>query len=252
METRPSNTSGTIPVPPLVSGSDDDRISNSGNVGEVTNAKYTLPKNANRVQPCQPDFVRDLILLAEFDEISGPRPLMTIPRKAHSWMDLDSFVLRIMTVDFQANTSGGGGSSNNHGSGNRNASGAHHTTKFRVIEDSQVMLSEPVVGVSAYIRHFTLYDVQARGFVRPMCLCYVTSDTNKVLKYFTQISNDFAKVCRLLKYGNQYKFLSDLDYQQSHVRHTLDLLTSVSSAIASTLASANGAGNEEGEGKTSR
>lgn len=129
-------------------------------------------------------------------------------------MDLDSFSLRIMTVDLQQTMS----------SSMVGSSGANENSKFRVVEDSQVMLSDPQLRIAAYVRHFTLYDIRARGFVRPMCLCYVTSDTNKILKYFSQLSNDFAKVCHLLKYGNQYKFLSDIDVQQHSIRRTLELL----------------------------
>lgn len=56
----------------------------------------------------------------------------------------------------------------------------------QVNKDSQIMLtvSQVTFGsdvkVTAYVRHFTLYDLPARGFVRPMCLCYITAAGDKV------------------------------------------------------------------------
>ena len=39
---------------------------------------------------------------AEFDEITGPRPLMTIPSVVSNQFNQDDFCLRIMAVDFQS------------------------------------------------------------------------------------------------------------------------------------------------------
>ena len=39
---------------------------------------------------------------------------------------------------------------------------------FRIMDDSQVVLSEPGSAIHAYIHYFSLCDLQARGFVRPV------------------------------------------------------------------------------------
>eukprot|EP00038_Savillea_parva_P010779 m.192704 g.192704 ORF g.192704 m.192704 type:complete len:798 (-) comp18728_c0_seq1:123-2516(-) len=155
----------------------------------------------------------DLILLAEFDEVTGPRPLSWIPRHADSWLDLDQFAVKIMSVDTNTASGRDGGS-------------------FTVNEDSQIMLTvsqvsfDADVKVTAYVRHFTLYDLPARGFVRPMCLCYITASSDKILKYFKELSSALFKACRLMKFGNQYKFLADLDERSTALQHTAELLTS--------------------------
>ena len=64
-----------------------------------------------------------------------------------------------MSVDYQSQLSAGG--------------------KFTITEDTQVvMCAEGDSGWHAYVHYMTLFDINARGFVRPFCLCFVT--TNKV------------------------------------------------------------------------
>ena len=40
----------------------------------------------------------------------------------------------------------------------------------------------------------TLFDLHARGFVRPLCLSYLTSDPQKVMAHFEELSIEFSKV----------------------------------------------------------
>ena len=40
----------------------------------------------------------------------------------------------------------------------------------------------------------TLYDINARGFVRPICLSFITSDPDKVMANFEELCREFSKV----------------------------------------------------------
>lgn len=44
-------------------------------------------------------FDKDFILLAEFCELEGPKPIFTIPAIMHSTFNLNTFAVRIMSVD---------------------------------------------------------------------------------------------------------------------------------------------------------
>lgn len=218
--------------------------------------------------------MRDVIVLAEFDELTGPRPLecwphnrtnrvsstnlsqidntfdnvsrtsdvgpvnggisgidasLTSPATPSSSaqlpetpkqrpevpeFDLDALILRIMTVDLQSVASVG------------------EQNRFRITEDSQVILSEKSPTMFAFVHHFVLHDLNARGFVRPHCLIYITNDEDKLLKYYTRLSADFTKTCRLLKYGNQCNFVKDLDQREQDLVHTLGLLSEETHEIA--------------------
>jgi guanine nucleotide exchange protein SMCR8 len=57
------------------------------------------------------------------------------------------------------------------------------------------VLQTPVIpGVHAYVHYFTLYDIHARGFVRPMCLAFVSRDRSKLEKEFLNLRENFLKV----------------------------------------------------------
>ena len=64
-------------------------------------------------------------------------------------------------------------------------------------------------GLHAYVHYFTLYDERARGFVRPMCLAYVSRDARKLQKYFLQIQKEFCLVSIQVK-----RIISELNNQQ--------------------------------------
>ena len=40
----------------------------------------------------------------------------------------------------------------------------------------------------------TLYDINARGFVRPICLSFITSDPDKIMANFEELCREFSKV----------------------------------------------------------
>ncbi|CAB1350382.1 unnamed protein product, partial [Coregonus sp. 'balchen'] len=106
-------------------------------------------------------FTKDFILISEFSEQVGPQPLLTIPDdpKVFGTFDLNYFSLRIMSVDYQAS----------------------------FVEDSRVVLGDSKEGAFAYVHHLTLYDLEARGFVRPFCMAYVSADERKIMGQFQEM-----------------------------------------------------------------
>ncbi|XP_008820176.1 guanine nucleotide exchange protein SMCR8 [Nannospalax galili] len=159
-------------------------------------------------------FSRDFILISEFSEQVGPQPLLTIPNdtKVFGTFDLNYFSLRIMSVDYQASFMG-------HPPGSA-------YPKLNFVEDSKVVLGDSKEGAFAYVHHLTLYDLEARGFVRPFCMAYISADQHKIMQQFQELSSEFSKASECLKMGNRKAFagelekkLKDLDYTRT-VLHT--------------------------------
>ncbi|XP_068099629.1 guanine nucleotide exchange protein SMCR8 [Hyperolius riggenbachi] len=155
-------------------------------------------------------FSRDFILISEFSEQVGPQPLLTIPDdpRVRGTFDLNYFSLRIMSVDYQASFVG-------HPPGSS-------YPKLNFVEDSKVVLGDSKEGAFAYVHHLTLYDLEARGFVRPFCMAYISTDEDKIMQQFLHLSGDFSKASDCLKTGNRKAFagelekkLKDLDYTRS-------------------------------------
>ncbi|XP_053327486.1 guanine nucleotide exchange protein SMCR8 [Spea bombifrons] len=162
-------------------------------------------------------FSRDFILISEFSEQVGPQPLLTIPddQRVQGVFDLNYFSLRIMSVDYQASFVG-------HPPGSS-------YPKLNFVEDSKVVLGDSKEGAFAYVHHLTLYDLEARGFVRPFCMAYISTDEEKIMQQFLELSNDFSKASDCLKTGNRKAFanelekkLKDLDYTRSVLQAHLE------------------------------
>ena len=49
------------------------------------------------------------------------------------------------------------------------------------------------------MQYFTLYDIKARGFVRPFCFWYVSKDHVKIDKNVSKFAAEFDKVLYLLQ-----------------------------------------------------
>ncbi|XP_045595703.1 guanine nucleotide exchange protein SMCR8 isoform X2 [Procambarus clarkii] len=142
---------------------------------------------------------QDIILLAEFSEIEGPIPLLTIPQTPSLQIDLNEFVVKVLSTDY-LNTSG----------------------EFRVYEDTQMVQQDINPGVHVYVHYFTLYDVRARGFVRPMCLSYISSDSRKLLHYFSQLRQHFILATECLKLSNLEWFSKEMGGLVRDLEYTKD------------------------------
>ncbi|XP_066517748.1 guanine nucleotide exchange protein smcr8b [Hoplias malabaricus] len=179
-------------------------------------------------------FDKDFILIAEFSEQVGPQPLLTIPdtNKACGSFDLNHFSLRIMSVDYQTSLTG---------------PGAPCYPKLNFVEDSKVVLGDSREGTYAYVHHLTLYDLEARGFVRPFCMAYVSSQEDKIMRYFSQLSAEFSKASECLKTGNRKNFANELDKKLGDLEYTrLVLLREIRREKLNTLHSSEANGCEGG------
>ncbi|TTF71942.1 Guanine nucleotide exchange protein smcr8b [Bagarius yarrelli] len=125
-------------------------------------------------------FDKDFILISEFSEQVGPQPLLTIPEDAKTCGMFDL----------------------NHFS-------------LRIIGAGQ-----SGEGAYAYVHHLTLYDLEARGFVRPFCLVYVSSEEEKIMHHFRQLSAEFTKASECLKTGNRKNFAIEVDKKLSDLEYT--------------------------------
>ena len=52
-------------------------------------------------------------------------------------------------------------------------------------------------GLSAVVRYITLHDIRARGFVRPLCISYLTWDRRKLDTCLHHIRQKMKEVCIL-------------------------------------------------------
>jgi len=165
-----------------------------GNENLTISVKITNETAAIR-RPRRSSFRDDFILVSEFSELEGPIPLFILPDKCSIDKGfINSIVLRMMSVDYQSNKSvpiiGSEPSSN---------------------EDTQVFLDHPLENAFSYVYHFTLFDIYARGFVRPICMSFVTHEKSKIINHFTEFSERFSKIANLLKQGNREVYESDVN-----------------------------------------
>ncbi|XP_031176515.1 guanine nucleotide exchange protein smcr8a [Sander lucioperca] len=157
-------------------------------------------------------FTKDFILISEFSEQVGPQPLLTIPDdpKVCGTFDLNYFSLRIMSVDYQASFVG-----HPPGSG---------YPRLSFVEDSRVVLGDSKEGAFAYVHHLTLYDLEARGFVRPFCMAYVSADERKIMLQFQELSLRFSQASESLKAGNRRAFAKELQRKLRDLEYTHSVL----------------------------
>ncbi|XP_048848092.1 guanine nucleotide exchange protein smcr8a [Brienomyrus brachyistius] len=157
-------------------------------------------------------FSKDFILISEFSEQVGPQPLLTIPDDPEIFgtFDLNYFSLRIMSVDYQASFVG-------------HLPGCGYP-KINFVEDSKVVLGDSKEGAFAYVHHLTLYDLEARGFVRPFCMAYISSDEKKIMQQLQELSSEFSKASESLKAGNRKAFADELEKKLKDLEYTRAVL----------------------------
>ncbi|KAF9186782.1 Guanine nucleotide exchange protein smcr8 [Haplosporangium sp. Z 767] len=118
--------------------------------------------------------------------------------------DIHEFVLRITSVDQQVREMSEG---------------------FRIPEDIEVHISDTEKGYWAYVHHFTLFDINARGFVRPFCMSYITRDPYKIMAHYEDMRHKFSKAALYFKTGNYTLFRQDLTRKLRDLNYTNNLLS---------------------------
>jgi Vesicle coat protein involved in Golgi to plasma membrane transport len=128
------------------------------------------------------------------------QPVLMVPRELQPQeFDLEQFVLRVLAIDFQNKSR-----ASNLSAGLITVPGfGGHT------EELQSILHERDRHV--YVHHLHIPDFQARGFSRPLCLCYVTAHPDKVVHQYEEISQRFQDICTILRDGAKRQFRLDLD-----------------------------------------
>ncbi|KAG8191839.1 hypothetical protein JTE90_022828 [Oedothorax gibbosus] len=157
-----------------------------------------------------PSTKEDFILIAENSEIHGPNPLFTIP-DLNSSIDLNALSTQILSADYQ-------GLSNN---------------KILPGSNAQLLMPDLAVDVHAAINYFFLFDSEARGYVRPTCLAYFTSDKHKLIKLAKPIFTALSEVAAIFQHSNILHHTSELRSLRDCIHSsTLDIKNSVSKGIA--------------------
>ncbi|KAK1804755.1 hypothetical protein P4O66_003606 [Electrophorus voltai] len=207
-----------IGSPDVVAFTKDDDFGDSYTDPCLLPAEFSVPlfphaANANPwTKTSYAKFSKDFILISEFSEQVGPQPLLTIPDdpRVCGTFDLNYFSLRIMSVDYQASFVG-------------HPPGCSYP-KLNFVEDSKVVLGDSKEGAFAYVHHLTLYDLEARGFVRPFCMAYISADERKIMQQFQQLSSGFSKASESLKSGNRKAFANELEKKLQDLEYTRTVL----------------------------
>ena len=104
------------------------------------------------------------------------------------------------------------------------SSNSRNFSKFSLTKDTSIInYLDANATVAACVHHFTLYDLTARGFVRPFCLAYVSYEKNKPIGFFEQIRAKFTEITDLLKKSNFNAFKHELEQRCLDIKFTRDL-----------------------------
>ncbi|KAK3585583.1 hypothetical protein CHS0354_036770 [Potamilus streckersoni] len=149
--------------------------------------------------------LEDFILIAEFSEREGPKPVLVIPKDGGQGFDQNEFSVRILAVDHHSSVTDG----------------------FHLTEDNQVVMEDSENEIYTFVHHLVLNDFLARGYVRPFCISYITKDSRKIMSCYTDLSQQMNKVARYIKYGNRLVFMRDLEQHLEDLRLTKETLLKV-------------------------
>ncbi|XP_037281319.2 uncharacterized protein LOC119174494 isoform X10 [Rhipicephalus microplus] len=143
----------------------------------------------------------DFILIAECNEVHGPMPLVTIPHNIGDRVeniDINSLVISILSVDYQQ-------------------VGASST--FPKL-DSQILMPSIRDDLHILVNYSVMLDHKARGFVRPMCIAYASSDKGKLVKNARYIRSALIEASLALKLYNIKYFVQGIRNLLKDVKHT--------------------------------
>lgn len=146
----------------------------------------------------------DFILIAECNEVHGPMPLVTIPHNIGDRVesiDINSLVISILSVDYQQ-------------------VGASST--FPKL-DSQILMPSIRDDLHILVNYSVMLDPKARGFVRPMCIAYASSDKGKLVKNARYIRSALIEASLALKLFNIKYFVQGIRNLLKDVKYTRKL-----------------------------
>lgn len=206
-------------------------ITSSSN--KSTNKNKYLHLSSN--QDLKNYYTDDFILLSEFSEIEGPKPLLTIPTDGGTGFNKNEYSLHLMCVDFHSHLQTSKQQFDNHAdtttipsnnNNNEETCSTKSLNKFSLTKDTSIInywdVNSTVAGV---VHHFTLYDLDARGFVRPFCLAYISFDKTKPIHFFESIKEKFTEITDLFKRSNFNLFRHELEQRCLDLKYTRDFFT---------------------------
>jgi hypothetical protein len=155
-------------------------------------------------------YTDDFILLSEFSEIEGPKPLLTIPTDGGTGFNKNECSLHLMCVDFHS-----------HLQFLQKPEPENGCKTFSLTRDTSIInyWDTNSTLVTACVQHFTLYDLDARGFVRPFCLAYISYD-QKSIGFFDEIRAKFTEITDLFKKSNFNVFKAELEQRCIDLKFT--------------------------------
>ncbi|KAI8647469.1 hypothetical protein BD408DRAFT_408611 [Parasitella parasitica] len=209
---------------------------------------------------------RDFVLISEFSELEGPLPLAIVTGATYidlkhyinavvdeslqrelqklglESFDFNSFVLRVVSVD----------RSTEYEQIDEDLKEPSPMTPsvlfeesqapcpFSIPDDTQVYFTDSEHNFFAFTHHLTLFDINARGYVHPVALSYITRDPNKIVIRFEELMEKFNEVSIRMKKGNYSNFtldlkcrLLDLEYTQSTQAFSANTSSNTNSSYSS-------------------
>ncbi|KAJ5068914.1 hypothetical protein M0811_12086 [Anaeramoeba ignava] len=140
-----------------------------------------------------------IVVLTEFSQKTGPVVRMVFPNDKEKPY-LNNYAVLIMTTDYQTEFVG------------------------ELISDTQFVISfsKGSMGDFSYsfVNHFTLLDIQARGFCRPFSLSFLSKNMIKIMENLDQMIRDFTTVSELLKLNSIGLFLKEIENYIFHLQKT--------------------------------
>ncbi|KAF7724142.1 Guanine nucleotide exchange protein smcr8 [Apophysomyces ossiformis] len=196
---------------------------------------------------------RDFVLICEFSEMEGPLPLAVVTDSAYldlkhygtpevnltlmhelSTMGLARFnfnalALRVVSadrgVDEQFGFENGGNFHDISTAQQLQGEGKNaNPWMFSIPDDTQMYFTDPENKFFIFTHHLTLFDINARGYVHPVALSYVTHDSEKIIFRFEEFMEQFSEVSRLMKKGNFANFALDLKRRLFDLEYTEQIL----------------------------
>ncbi|KAL7332318.1 hypothetical protein PS15p_204377 [Mucor circinelloides] len=191
---------------------------------------------------------RDFVLISEFSELEGPLPLAIVTETTYidlkhytntvtdeslqeelkkiglESFDFNSFVLRVVSVDRSTEYEQIDEDSKEQSPMTPSSlfEESQAPCLFSIPDDTQVYFTDSEHKFFAFTHHLTLFDINARGYVHPVALSYITRDPDKIVIRFEELMEKFSEVSIRMKKGNYSNFtldlkcrLLDLEYTQS-------------------------------------
>jgi hypothetical protein len=142
-------------------------------------------------------FTQDMIILCEFCEQRGPAVVMTYPENVNTHLALDNIAMRVLSCDYA------------RGEELMRA----EDKRWKLPEDSYGIMPFPEELCFGYVHNFSLYDIAARGYARPLVLVFLSSDQTKLLDHFLSLSLELRHWANMLKTGSSHTFIRDLEHK---------------------------------------